>query len=232
MHIRYCNGKMVMRQKNRIICWIILLAGMFISMAEASSPMRIVFLGDSLTAGYTLAVNQAYPALIQKKIDDVQWPFQVLNSGVSGDTTAGGLRRLDWLLRQSVDVLVIALGANDGLRGMDPALARNNLSAMIKKARELRPGVTILLIGMKLPSNMGRDYIERFESIYIDLAAEYDLPLMPFLLQDVAGDPLLNLPDGIHPNVEGHRIIADNIWTFISPTLQQLTARETNRTEK
>ncbi|HMO50609.1 MAG TPA: arylesterase [Kiritimatiellia bacterium] len=191
--------------------------------AGADAPRRVVFLGDSLTAGYTLDADLAYPALIQKKIDAEAWPFQVVNSGISGDTTAGGLRRLDWLMRRPIDLLVIALGANDGLRGFPPGEAERNLAAMIERVRETSPGTIILLAGMRLPENMGEAYIRDFEAIYGRLAERYAVPLKPFLLEGVAGDPALNLPDGIHPNQEGQAIIADAMWQFIRPHLEALS---------
>lgn len=206
-----------------------LAAAAFISTAQAEDGRkRLVFLGDSLTSGYTLDADLAYPALIQQRIDAAGLPFTVLNSGVSADTTAGGLSRLDWLLRQPMDVLVVALGANDGLRAFNPEVPRRNLTAIIEKTRERQPGCAILLAGMKLPRNMGDDYVASFEAIYPELAATYEVPLLPFLLEDVAGIPELNMPDGIHPTAEGQRIIADHMWTFIEPTLRRIAGNAQN----
>ena len=194
----------------------------FIFRVEANEPMRLVFLGDSLTSGYTLDADLAYPGLIQQRINAAGLPFTVINSGVSADTTAGGLSRLDWLLRQPMDVLVVALGANDGLRGFDPSIPEKNLRAIIEKTRASQPDCLIKLIGMKLPRNMGDAYVEKFERIYFDISMTYGVELLPFLLEGVAGDPNLNMPDGIHPLPEGHRIMAENIWNFLEPSLTRL----------
>lgn len=214
-----------MRQKTICSAWITAALLTFSAAAESTNRFRVVFLGDSLTSGYTLDADLAYPALIQNRIDAAGLPFTVLNSGVSADTTAGGLSRLNWLLRQRVDVLVVALGANDGLRAFDPAVPRRNLTAIIETTRERQPHCAILLAGMKLPRNMGDDYVAAFETIFPDLAAAYDLPLLPFLLEGVAGNPDLNMPDGIHPTAEGQRIIADQMWTFLEPTLRRVAAQ-------
>jgi acyl-CoA thioesterase-1 len=195
----------------------------FICRAESNEPMRLVFLGDSLTSGYTLDADLAYPGLIQQRINTAGLPFTVINSGVSADTTAGGLSRLDWLLRQPIDVLVVALGANDGLRGFDPSIPEKNLRAIIEKTRASQPSCLIKLIGMKLPRNMGDDYVNAFERIFFDLSMTYGVELMPFLLEGVAGDPNLNMPDGIHPLPEGHQIMAKNVWNFLEPSLIRLT---------
>lgn len=205
---------MKMRQNYLIMIGLVLL-----TWTSHAQSRRLVFLGDSLTSGYTLDADLAYPALIQRKIDDAGLGYKVINSGISGDTTAGGLRRIDWLLRQRVDVMVIALGANDGLRGLPAKEAEQNLSAMIDKVREKSPTTKILFAGMLLPENMGGPYKSQFESIYPRIAAKYDVPLMPFLLEGVAADPALNLPDGLHPNEQGQQIIAGNMWEFISPHL-------------
>ena len=199
--------------------WLFIFVFLSTVMARGEDTPRLVFLGDSLTAGYTLDVDLAYPALIQKKIDEADLNYRVINSGISGDTTAGGLRRLDWLLRQRVDMLVIALGANDGLRGLPVESAEQNLDAMIKKVREKSPGTIILLAGMVLPENMGSDYKTQFDGLYARVAGRNQVPLMPFILEGVATDPDLNLPDGLHPNEQGHRIMADNMWAFIRPHL-------------
>lgn len=195
----------------------------FASLQARAEVPRLVFLGDSLTSGYTLDADLAYPALIQRKIDTDGLNYKVINSGISGDTTAGGLRRIDWLLRQPVSIMVIALGANDGLRGLPVESAEQNLRAMIEKIREKSPDTVILLAGMLLPENMGEPYKARFEAIYPRVARAHDLPLLPFLLEGVAADPDLNLPDGIHPNEEGHRIIAERMWNFVRPHLKQET---------
>lgn len=172
---------------------------------------RIVFLGDSLTAGYRLEPEEAYPQVVEKILEARGRDVEVVNAGISGDTTAGGLRRIDWLLRQEMDILFIALGANDALRGQAVEGTRANLRGMIRKAREAKPGLRIILAGMLAPPNMGKPYQEAFAAVFKDLAEEESVELMPFLLQGVAGQPDLNLADGIHPNPEGQRIIAREV---------------------
>ena len=182
-------------------------------------PTRIIFFGDSLTAGYGVDPNEAYPALVQEKIDAAKLPWRVVNAGLSGETTAGGLRRLDWVLKQPVDVFVIELGGNDGLRGIAPSLTRSNLEAMIQRIRERHPHVKVVVAGMQLPTNMGPEHTREFAAIYPEVARESGAVLIPFLLEGVGGMPSLNLPDGIHPTPEGHRIVADTVWDKIRPLL-------------
>ncbi len=181
----------------------------------------ILFLGDSLSAGFGLDVAQAFPSLIQEKIQQEKLPFKVVNAGLSGETTAGGLRRIDWLLKQKVDVLVIELGGNDGLRGIAPSETERNLQGVIDKMREKNPDAPIILAGMQAPPNMGKDYTEKFRAIFPALAKKNSIALIPFLLEGVAGNPRLNLPDGIHPTAEGHRIVAETIWKTLNPVLSR-----------
>ncbi len=185
----------------------------------AAETRTIVFFGDSITAGYGLDPDDAYPALIQKKIDGAGLPWRVVNAGLSGETTAGGLRRLDWVLRQRVDIFVIELGGNDGLRGISPDDSRSNLQIIIGRIRARYPDVVIVLAGMQLPTNMGAEYTRRFASIYPELAQTNHTGLIPFLLDRVGGIPSLNQADGIHPTVEGHRIVADTVWRILQPLL-------------
>jgi len=210
-----------MRQKTYINCWL-LLVGTFLNYfrVEAAEGQRIVFLGDSLTSGYTLDADQAFPALIQQRITRENLPFTVVNSGISGDTSAGGLRRLNWLMKQPVSILFIALGANDGLRGFSPEVTRSNLVAIITTVQSNSPDTEIILAGMRLPLNMGAEYIESFESVFQELAEEYHLLFLPFLLEGVAGQPELNLQDGIHPNATGHERIAQQVWQLMEPALR------------
>ena len=182
----------------------------------------ILFLGDSVTAGYGVGVDDAFPSLIQAKIDSKGWNFRVVNAGESGDTTAGGLRRIDWLLRQRVDVLVLELGANDGLRGVPVKVTRENLQAIIDKARKKYPDVKLVIAGMRMPPNLGRDYTAAFKSIFGDVAAKNKAALIPFLLEDVAGIPRLNQADGIHPTAEGHKVVAENVWKALQPILRAM----------
>lgn len=179
----------------------------------------ILFLGDSLTAGYYLDPEDAFPALIQQELDKRNLPYRAMNAGISGDTTTGGLNRLDWLLRQPVNVLVLALGANDALRGQPMEHIQSNLDTIMSRTRARYPDVRIVLAGMKMPTNYGEPYTRTFEEMFVDLADKHDAILIPFLLEGVAGDPLLNLRDGIHPTEEGHRIMADTVWKYLEPVL-------------
>jgi acyl-CoA thioesterase-1 len=182
---------------------------------------RIVFLGTSLTAGLGLDPDQAYPALIQRRLDAGSLRFEALNAGVSGETSAGARRRIDWLLRQPASVLVIETGANDGLRGLEVDSLRANSQAMIDQARRQAPPPAIVLVGMRAPPNLGLSYARRFQRVYADLAKENDLPLVPFLLQGVAGRPALNQADMIHPTAEGQRRIAETVWEVLEPLLKR-----------
>lgn len=182
----------------------------------------ILFLGNSLTAGYGLDPEQAFPALIQQKIDSLGWAFEAVNAGLSGETSSGGLRRLNWLMRRKIAVLVLALGGNDGLRGIPPELTRQNLQQIIERTREKNPGVRIVLAGMEAPPNMGEDYTRQFRDLYRELAKTNQAALIPFLLKDVGGIPELNLPDGIHPTAEGQRIVAENVWEVLGPVLGEM----------
>ena len=185
----------------------------------AAETKTLLFFGDSLTAGYGLDPDEAFPALIQHKLDASGLAWRVVNAGLSGETTAGGLRRLDWILRQPVDIFVIELGGNDGLRGIDPQTSRSNLEAMIKRIRGRNPSVKIVLAGMQMPANMGPEYTRQFAAMYPELAQINQVTLIPFLLEGVGGVPDLNLPDGIHPTAEGHKIVAETVWRALQPLL-------------
>jgi len=185
--------------------------------APASSRPRVVALGDSLTAGLGLPVEESYPALLQKRIDRERLNFQVVNAGVSGDTSAGGLSRLDWALEGDVRVLIVALGGNDALRALPTEALKQSLSTIIERAQARH--ITVILAGMEAPPNWGRDYIVKFHEVYPDLARRYHVALVPFLLEGVAGREALNQRDGIHPTAEGARIVADNIWAKLKPVL-------------
>ena len=189
------------------------------SAAEATRPV-IVFLGTSLTAGYGLPETQAFPALIQQHIDSSGLDYRVINAGVSGDTSAGGLRRLDWLLRLPIAALVLELGANDMLRGQSVAELRSNLESILDQTRATHPNVQFLIAGMRAAPNLGRTYVDEFDSVYPALAERYDAALVPFLLQDVAAQRQLNQADGIHPTAEGHVLIADRLWVTLRPILR------------
>jgi acyl-CoA thioesterase-1 len=188
---------------------------------DGPSPARpvVLFLGTSLTAGYGLPIEEAYPNLIARRIDSLGLPFRVVNAGVSGETSAGGLRRIDWLVREPVAVLVLELGANDGLRGLDPAAMARNLQAIVDRTRGAHPEVSIVVAGMEAPPNLGERFTERFRTVFSDLAKRNDAALIPFLLDGVAGDPTLNQADGIHPTADGHRVIATTVWSILEPIL-------------
>lgn len=179
----------------------------------------LVFLGTSLTAGYGLEPEEAYPACIQRSIDAENLHYQVVNAGVSGETSAGALRRAPWLLRQPVAVLVVETGANDGLRGQDPTATRANIQGIFDAARREHPLAKILLLGMRAPPNMGRDYTERFQVLYPELARANSAALVPFFLEGVVGIPALNQADGIHPTAEGQQMIAATVWRVLRPLL-------------
>ena len=180
----------------------------------------MVFLGDSLTAGYGLDEQRAFPAILDRRLEAEQVPARVVNAGVSGDTTAGGLARLDWLLRQGPDVLVVSLGGNDGLRALDVEMTEENLRRIVERSRG--SGARVLLTGMMAPPNYGPDYTERFRSLYPRLAEELGVPLVPFLLEGVAAIPELNQSDGIHPTAEGQEIVADVVMPHLLAVLAEI----------
>lgn len=194
-----------------------------VTLVPAASPDGrpvILFLGTSLTAGFGLDVSQAYPALLQGKIDSAGLEYQVINAGVSGQTSAGARNSLSWQLRRPVAVLVIETGANDGLRGIDPAELRANIESIVRSARTQQPAPIVILLGMEAPPNLGDAYTDQFRNVYRDVAREYDLPFVPFLLEGVGGIDGLNQGDGIHPTAEGQLILAGTVWEVLRPELQ------------
>lgn len=180
---------------------------------------RIIVIGDSITAGYGLALNQAYPALLQKKIDQAKLPFVVVNAGVSGDTTAGGLRRVAWSMSKGADILIIALGGNDGLRGISPEETKKNLLEIVKKARVKNPEILPFIAGMQMPDNMGPEFTKQFKTLFPEVAKNSKSVLIPFLIEGVGGDEKLNQEDGIHPTAEGQKVVAENVWKVLLPKL-------------
>jgi acyl-CoA thioesterase-1 len=182
---------------------------------------RIVAFGDSLTIGLGLLEQEAYPALLQRKIDDAGYKFEVINAGVSGDTSAGGLRRLDWALEGDVKVLIVGFGGNDGLRGLPVSQMKDNLSEIIDRARAR--GIVVILAGMEAPPNFGQEYATQFRQAFRDVALQKRVLFIPFLLNNVAGKPELNQADGIHPNQQGTQIVADTVWTVLEPLLDQMS---------
>ncbi len=186
-----------------------------------SDTKIIVFFGNSLTAGYGLDTEEAFPALIQNRIDSLQLNYTVVNSGLSGETTTSGKNRLDWVLNQKIDVFVLELGANDGLRGIPLGETRKNLQEIIDAVKTKNPETKIILAGMQIPPNMGKDYTSEFRNMYPDLAEKNQTLLIPFLLENVAGIPALNQADGIHPTTQGQKIVSDNVWEILQPVVTE-----------
>jgi len=187
--------------------------------ATTAARPRVVFLGDSLTAGYGLGKDQSVPSLIQARLNASGYQYDVINAGVSGDTSAGGLSRLNWSLAGNVQVLVVELGANDGLRGLPPAAMKRNLDQIITRAKQRR--IAVLLTGMEAPPNYGAAYTAEFRQVFYDLARQHKVSFVPFYLQGVAGNPSLNIADGIHPNPAGARIVETTIWRALEPLLSK-----------
>lgn len=187
----------------------------------ARATRTIVFFGDSLTAGYGLddPSSDAYPALIQKKIEAAGLPWKVVNAGLSGETTSGGARRIDWVLRQPVDIFVLGLGGNDGLRGIETSVSRASLQRIMDRVREKNPQAKLVLAGMMMPESFGADYVREFAAMYPELAKKNSATLIPFLLQGVGGVAALNQGDQIHPNPKGHAVVAETVWKVIQPLL-------------
>lgn len=186
----------------------------------APDALTVLFFGDSITAGYGLEPDAAFPALIERKIEERGWNVRVVNGGLSGDTTAAGVGRLRWRLRNDVDVLVLALGGNDGLRGVPPETMRANLDTMIQEAKKVRPDMTIVLAGMRMPANYGNDFTRRFAGVFPELATTHNIALIPFLLEGVGGVRSLNQSDAIHPTAEGQERIAETVWKVLEPILR------------
>lgn len=207
------------------LCGRALLSLLLLMAAVGAAPQGgvILFLGDSITAGYGLEMAQAYPALIQEKIDAKGWRFKAVNAGQSGDTSAGALDRLDWLLKNKVAVLVLELGGNDGLRGLPVESTRKNLQLLIDRTKGKYPSARVIIAGMKVPPNMGREYGQKFEAIFTELAKKNEAPLIPFVLEGVGGVPTLNLPDGIHPTAKGQEIVAATVWKTLEPVLRSMS---------
>ncbi|MBZ9777396.1 arylesterase [Psychroflexus sp. CAK8W] len=181
----------------------------------------ILFFGNSLTAGMGLEPSEAFPTLIQNRLDSLGYDYEVVNAGLSGETTASGKNRIDWVLKQNVDIFVLELGANDGLRGIPLKETRQNLQDIIITVKTKNPDTKIVLAGMQIPPNMGQDYTSEFKNIFPELAEKNDVALIPFLLEGVAGNPELNQPDGIHPTAEGYKIVRENVWSVLKDKLEQ-----------
>jgi acyl-CoA thioesterase-1 len=184
-----------------------------------ASKKTIVFFGNSITAGYGLELSDAFPQRIQEKIDSIHLPYKVVNAGVSGETSSGGNSRIDWLLKQQIDVFVLELGGNDGLRGIPISETKKNLQSIIDKVKKKNPAVKIVITGMQMPPNMGKKYTSEFRTMYPDLAKQNNIALVPFILEGVGGRAEMNLEDGIHPTAEGHKILANNVWSVLRDLL-------------
>ncbi len=186
---------------------------------EEQKVKHIVFFGNSLSAGYGVAPEECFAGLIEKRIDSLELPYKVINAGLSGETTAGGASRINWILKQTVDIFILELGGNDALRGIKPESSYENLQSIIDNTRKKYPEVKIIIAGMMAPPNMGNDFTEQFRGMFPKLAKENSTLLIPFLLEGVGGIPSLNLADGIHPNQEGHKIVAENVWEILKNVL-------------
>lgn len=189
--------------------------------AEPANVKTILFFGNSITAGYQLDLSEAFPALIQNRLDSLSIPYQTVNAGLSGETTASGASRVDWVLKNPIEIFVLELGANDGLRGIQTEETKKNLQIIIDKVLAKYPSCQVVLAGMKIPPNLGQQFTKGFEEVYPELAEKNKLPFIPFLLEGVAGNPDLNLDDGIHPTAEGHKILMENIWQILEPMLKE-----------
>ncbi|MCC5931230.1 MAG: arylesterase [Cyclobacteriaceae bacterium] len=209
------------------ILWFLLLNLFVFGFSAPDSPVQseksgnILFFGNSLTAGYGLAPEQAFPALIQKKVKEKGLSYEVINAGLSGETSAGGVDRVEWILQnlKNVDVFVLELGANDGLRGIDTQSTFSNLQKIIDKVKKHNPAAKIIIAGMQVPPNMGQEYTRKFQEIFPEIARKNKALLIPFLLENVAGNARLNLADGIHPNAEGQKLVAENVWNVLQGVL-------------
>ena len=190
------------------------------SAIDEDNPVPIIlFFGNSLTAGYGIEPELAFPQLIQDRIDSLSLSYKVINAGLSGETTASGVNRIEWVLREPVEIMVLELGGNDGLRGIDPNETAKNLQQIVDLALAMHPDMKIIIAGMEAPPNMGETYISTFRQVFKDISASNELALIPFLLEGVGGEPDLNLADGIHPNEQGHKIVANNVWEILKPLL-------------
>jgi acyl-CoA thioesterase-1 len=195
------------------------------SSAPSLEKVTVLFFGTSLTAGYGLDPSIAFPRLIQLKSDSTSTPITAINAGLSGETSAGALRRIDWALRRPVDIVVIETGGNDALRALDPDSLQANVRGVVRRVKEIQPKARILLVVMESPPNLGARYNARFRQAYVDVAKEENIPLVPFLLDKVAGHPELNQDDGVHPNEQGERIVATNVWKALQPVVAEVYSR-------
>lgn len=210
-----------MRRRSWLLgCWLALTC--IVAPASSADVKTIVLLGDSIGAGYGLPEEASFASLLQRRLDEMKPGWKIVNASVSGDTTAGGLRRINWVLKRPASVLIIELGGNDGLRGIKPEETRRNLEGMIDRARKRQSRIRIILAGMQMPGNMGREYTEAFRKIFPAVAKSKQVELIPFLLEGVGAKPEFNQPDLIHPNAAGHRRVAENVWPVLKRVVEGL----------
>jgi acyl-CoA thioesterase-1 len=221
---RFDLGAKLSRPTNVLAALLLMFNAAFAVGAE-SERKTIVIVGDSIAAGHGVDPAEAFPGLLQDRINEKKLRYEVVNAGVSGDTTAGGVRRMPWLLKRRMDVLVLELGGNDGLRGITPKETQGNLDKIIALARDKNPDVQIIIAGMQMPQNMGEEYTREFREVFPTVAKEKQTKLIPFLLEGVGGKADLNLPDRIHPNPQGHKLIADTVWSALEPLLTTVEKR-------
>jgi acyl-CoA thioesterase I len=205
-----------------VLLWI----GLVESAPSEDARKTLLFFGDSLTAGYGVGKELSYPSVLQTRIDSLGWEFEIVNAGLSGETSAAGLRRIDWILRRPIDLFVLELGGNDGLRGIPLEYTERTLQQILDRVRKRYPEVILVIAGMQLPPNLGPHYIEKFRAIFPRLAENNEAHLIPFLLEGVGGEPELMLPDGIHPTADGHRAVAELAWRYLEPVLKNLREQE------
>lgn len=205
----------------RILTTFVILFWLPLILYSQNESNRILFYGDSITAGYGIEQENAFPALIQQRIDSLGWDFETVNGGLSGETSAGGLRRIDWMLRQPISVFVLELGGNDGLRGIDLDATRKNLQKIIDKVQAKHPDARIIITGMQVPPNLGPEYTQKFRNMYPELAEKNSVELIPNFLNDLGGDSELMQSDGIHPTAKGHKILAKKVWDTLKPILKK-----------
>lgn len=193
---------------------------MIVYLQEDDRTLKVMVFGDSITAGYGIEKSSAFPAMLDSIATSQGYNVDIINAGLSGETSAGGLRRIDWMLQRPIDIFMLELGGNDGLRGIDLSSTRENLNGILSRVRARYPDVVIIIAGMEVPPNLGLDYTQDFSKIYTEISQSYDAILIPFLLEKVAGYPDLNLPDGIHPMPEGHKLVAETAWPYLKKALE------------
>lgn len=216
---RNCVTNYWVRIKKMKMMRLLILFLLFTTSVFAQEKKTILIFGDSIAAGYGIEPNQAFPAIIQNKIDSLGMSYEVINGGLSGETSAGGLRRINWVLQREVDIMILELGGNDGLRGIDLSSTKENLQGIINRALENNPDMEIFIAGMQVPPNLGIDYTREFQNLYPDLAKNNNLQLIPLILDKVGGRDEFMQPDQIHPNAKGHRIVANTVWETLYPSL-------------